>query len=238
MSVTSPGAGELAESVFERVALARERIARAGGDPGRVRIVAVTKGFGPGHVAAALSAGLVDIGENYADELVAKWPAGAGRARWHFLGSIQRNKVGRLAPLVDCWQCVARIEEAESILRRREGSGTGAEGAPVSMLVEVETTGIAGRGGCTPEAARVLVGRLRSIGAGVVGLMTVAPPGDEDRARRSFGLVAALAEELGLAELSMGMSADLEQAVAAGATMVRLGTALFGPRPNRSRLQQ
>lgn len=228
----------LVTEVASRVALVRDRIARAGGDPERVRIVAVTKGFGPGQVAAAVAAGLGELGENYADELVAKAPAAGGLARWHFLGSIQRNKVRRLAPLVGCWQSVARIEEAESILRRHELLGAGAVTPAPCMLVEVETTGIAGRGGCPAEAVPALVARLRALGCAPEGLMTVAAPDDPAGARRSFARVAALARELGLRELSMGMSGDLEQAVAEGATMVRLGTALFGSRPDRRRLQQ
>lgn len=229
----------LVEQIVARAAVARERIAHAGGDPELVRIVAVTKGFGPEQVAAAFAAGLTDLGENYADELLAKWGTVGRAARWHFLGAVQRNKVGRLAPLVDCWQAVARVVEGEAILRHRtevlkEPAGQGL--GPTTLFVEVETTGLAGRGGCTPEKVPDLVAALRDLGCGVAGLMTVAPPGGPKLARATFDQVARLRDELGLRELSMGMSEDLEQAVAAGATMVRLGTALFGPRPQRRRL--
>jgi uncharacterized pyridoxal phosphate-containing UPF0001 family protein len=104
------------------------------------------------------------------------------------------------------------------------------------MLVEVETTGLAGRGGCRPEEVKGVVEGLVERGCQVDGLMTVAAPGDPAGATAAFQLVARLACQLGLAEVSMGMSEDLEQAVAAGATMVRLGTCLFGPRPQRRRL--
>jgi hypothetical protein len=229
----------LGAEVAARAGAARARIERAGGDPERVRIVAVTKGFGPAEVAAAFEAGLRDFGENYADELVAKWGTLGRKARWHYLGAVQRNKVGRLAPYVDCWQSVARVVEGEAIERHRAellrepGSQLT---APASLLVEVDTTGAAGRGGCGPGQVAGVVAGLRELGCRVDGLMTVAPAGDPDAARAAFDLVARLAGELGLGDLSMGMSGDLEQAVAAGATMVRLGTALFGPRPHPRRL--
>jgi pyridoxal phosphate enzyme (YggS family) len=229
----------LVDAIVARTGAARTRIERAGGDPDGVRIVAVTKAFGPAEVAAGFQAGLTEFGENYADELVTKWAAVAGQARWHFLGAIQRNKVSRLAPYVDCWQAVARVVEGEAIERHRTELSTKADGqfdGRASLLVEVETTGVAGRGGCSPDQVPALVAQLRTAGCQVDGLMTVAPPGGAAPARAAFDLVARLAAELGLKELSMGMSEDLEQAVAAGATMVRLGTALFGPRPPRRRL--
>ncbi len=229
----------LAEDIAGRATDVRERIAKAGGDPARVRIVAVTKGFGPDVVAAAFAAGLTEFGENYADELIAKWDTLGRRATWHFLGTVQRNKIPRLAGYVDCWQAVARVVEGEAIKRRRaEAQGESSlDGlGPARMLVEVETTGRLERGGCVPEEVPGVVSALRELGCNVEGLMTVAPQGDADKARAAFEMVAGLRKELGLRELSMGMSDDLEQAVAAGATMVRLGTALFGPRPQRRRL--
>ncbi len=229
----------LAEDIAARATAVRERIERAGGDPEVVRIIAVTKTFGPAEIAAAFEAGLTEFGENYADELVAKWATLGRSARWHFLGAVQRNKIGRLAPYVDCWQSVARVVEGAAIERHRSElpcAPDGRAGPPASLLVEVETTGLAGRGGCPPEQVPNVVAGLRAAGCQVDGLMTVAPPGDSRQARAAFDAVAGLAAELGLGELSMGMSEDLEQAVAAGATMVRLGTALFGPRPQRRRL--
>lgn len=246
--------GALVEAIAARAAAARDRIGGAGGDPWRVRIVAVTKGFGPEVVAAGFAAGLREFGENYADELISKWDTVGHAATWHFLGAVQRNKVGRLARFVDCWQAVGRVVEGEAIMRHQaettpglttdaaggRARGDGARGGdrlgPPSLLVEVDTTGQPGRGGCAPaEVPRVVAG-LREIGCRVEGLMTVAPLGEARLARAAFDQVARLGGELGLAELSMGMSADLEQAVAAGATMVRLGTCLFGPRPQRRRL--
>jgi PLP dependent protein len=188
--------------------------------------VAVTKGFGPEAVVAARAAGLYDIGENYANELVTKAAEvevepPSPPTRWHFLGAIQRNKVARLAPIVGVWQSVSRMEEGERIARFAPGA---------TVLVEVDTTGLSGRNGCPPDAARTLVSGLREEGLEVRGLMTVAAPGP-DAARSAFETVRALADELDLEERSMGMTDDLDAAVRAGTTMVRIGRALFGDRP-------
>ncbi len=225
---TSPpscGSGEVARNL----GIVRERIAGAGGDAARVRVVAVTKGFGLDAVHAAVDAGLVDVGENYASELVGKaeaWGEGAMTGpNWHFLGAVQRNKVPSLAPFVRVWQSVARDAEGARIARFSPKA---------SVMVEVEATGLAGRNGCPPSAVPDLVTRLRGLGLDVTGLMTVAAPG-RDAAVATFGLVARLADDLGLPERSMGMSDDLEVAVSAGSTMVRVGRALFGERPRRGR---
>lgn len=217
------------EAVVARLSAVRRRIESAGGDLAAVRVVAVTKGFGPEAVAAATEAGLSDVGENYAQELVAKAaavrpsPTERTPLRWHFLGTVQRNKVRSLAPLVDCWQGVARVVEGEEIARRRPGA---------EVLVEVDVSGAAGRNGCPPVLVADLVRSLAGLGLGVRGLMTVAPL-DPEAARRGFRTVRELADRLGLPERSMGMSEDLEAAVAEGSTMVRVGRALFGNRPSR-----
>ena len=203
------------------------------------RIVAVTKGFGPEQVAAGLAVGIAEFGENYAEELLAKWPATGGAVTWHFLGAVQRNKVGRLARFVDCWQGVARVVEGEAIVRHRSAAGRGGRrgaGTRRRSLWRWTRPGLRA-GAAAPRRRRpAIVERLSERGCSVDGLMTVAPPGDQARAREAFDQVARLGAQLGLGELSMGMSDDLEQAVAAGATMVRLGTALFGTRPRRRRL--
>ena len=206
--------------VAERLAIVRRRISEAGGDPGAVRVIAVTKGFGPDAVAAARAAGLTDMGENYASELRAKAPGPAGTS-WHFLGTVQRNKVRELAPLVDVWQGVARLAEGERIAHYAPGA---------RVLVQVDSSGQLGRNGCRPGEVATLTGALSTLALRVEGLMTVAPRGELEAAS-AFRLVATLADDLGLPERSMGMSDDLEAAVAAGATMVRVGRALFGDRP-------
>ncbi len=203
-----------------------ERIARAGGDPEQLRVIAVTKGFGPEAVEAARAAGLTDVGENYATELLAKAPGPPG-TRWHFLGTIQRNKVRALAPLVDMWQGVARLAEGERIARYAPGA---------RVLIQVDTSdGLPGRNGCPPQDVMALATSLSTLDLHLEGLMTVAPPGDAASASASaFQSVGRLADALGLKERSMGMSADLEAAVAAGSTMVRIGRALFGERPPKA----
>jgi uncharacterized pyridoxal phosphate-containing UPF0001 family protein len=222
---TSPPSSA-SDEVAQRLRAVRARIEEAGGDVSRVRIVGVTKGFGPYAVRAARTAGLVDIGENYANELVAKAAdveadASPAMLSWHFLGAIQRNKVARLAPIVGLWQSVARAEEGARIARFAPGA---------TVLVEVETTGMSGRNGCPPDEVRALVPRLRDTGLEVRGLMTVAGP-DPGAAQSAFETVRRLADELGLEERSMGMSDDLDVAVREGTTMLRIGRALFGERP-------
>jgi hypothetical protein len=233
-----PSEGTSRADVPAALAVARRRIEAAGGDPDAVRIVAVTKGFGPDAVLGALAAGLRDVGENYAQELLTKAAAlaettlgtdalgarGHGGVRWHFLGAVQRNKVRALAPLLFCWQGVARAVEGEAIARHCPGA---------SVLVEVELTGDSSRNGCPPDEVPGLVAALRSCDLDVRGLMTVAPAGGGDDARQAFRACRDLADRLDLPERSMGMSDDLELAVAEGTTMVRLGRALFGDRPPR-----
>jgi uncharacterized pyridoxal phosphate-containing UPF0001 family protein len=204
--------------VAVRAAEVRDRIDAASSDPSSVRVVAVTKGFGPDAVRAAVAAGFADVGENYADELVAKAadtdPLPTPVA-WHFLGAVQRNKVARLAPVVTWWQGLARLEEGRAIARRRPGA---------TVLVQVDVAGLPGRGGCAPDAVADLA---------VAGLMAVGPPGPPESARPGFTLVSRLADSLDLGVRSMGMSDDFEVALAEGSTMVRLGRTLFGERPAR-----
>lgn len=206
-------------AALERV---RERIVDAGGDPSAVRVVAVTKGFGPEAVHAAVAAGVYDLGESYADELVAKAAALGPAGRWHFVGRLQSNKVKAMASLVDLWQSVDR----PSIVRQL---GQRAPGARV--LVQVNASGEPTKGGCRPADAPGLVAAAGDAGLDVRGLMAVGPSAGPEAARTGFRLLRWLADRLDLAERSMGMSGDLEVAVQEGSTMVRVGQALFGPRP-------
>ncbi|MBV8464251.1 MAG: alanine racemase, partial [Acidimicrobiales bacterium] len=157
-------------------------------------------------------------------ELLAK----AGRssehagARWHFLGAVQRNKVARLAPVVDCWQSVCRVEEGAAIARHRPGA---------RVLVQVDLAGLPGRRGVGATEVPALVDVLGREGVEVKGLMAVGVPGPPEASRSGFRRVVGLADELGLEVRSLGMSDDLEVAVEEGSTMVRVGRALFGDRP-------
>jgi hypothetical protein len=218
--------------VARRVEDIRRRIGESGRDPATVRLVAVTKGFDSTAVTAALAAGVQDIGENYAAELIAKAASlrdavGAGPVpRWHFLGAVQRRKIRDLAPHVGCWQTIARAVEGEEIARRAPGAG---------VFVEVEVSGRPGRNGCPPADVPGLVRTLRGLDLDVRGLMVVAPPGTAHVARTAFRTTAGLAGDLGLDELSMGMTQDFEVALEEGSTMVRVGRALFGSRPEAGR---
>jgi uncharacterized pyridoxal phosphate-containing UPF0001 family protein len=196
----------------------------------------VTKRFGPEAVRAAVSNGIGDIGENYAVELIDKAAAVAGgedacpaQPRWHYLGAIQRRKVRDLAPVVAVWQGLSRAVEAEAIAKHAPGA---------TVLVEVDTTGIEGRSGVPAAGVPDLVTLARDHGLDVAGLMTIGPPGGGEAALAAFRDVAALADDLSLPVRSMGMTGDIEQAVLAGTTMIRVGEALFGPRTPYPHLAQ
>jgi PLP dependent protein len=213
------------EVVARRVELLRKRIEAAGRDPSTVRIVAVTKGYSPPAVTSAMAAGVIDIGENYATPLLAKAGCFEGRAQtglapcWHYLGAIQRRRVKDLAGVVGVWQTVGRVVEGEAIARRAPGA---------KVFVQVECTGIPGRNGCAPSRVPGLARSLVDLGLDVSGIMTIAPPGPAAGAREVFLTVARLSKDLGLREVSMGMSDDLEVALETGTTMIRIGRALFG----------
>ena len=227
-------------TLADHIAAVRERIAVGAADPGAVRLVAVTKGCGIDVVRAALAAGLVDLGESYVQELVVKASAlehesdggtrgAAGVAtapvpRWHAIGRLQRNKVRKAAPHVALWHSVDRLSLGAEIARWAPGA---------AVLVQVNTSGEEAKGGCTPARAAGLVDGLVDLGLDVQGLMAIAPAGPPDDARPAFHAARVLRDQLGLSELSMGMTGDLEVALSEGATLVRVGSGLFGPRPRR-----
>jgi pyridoxal phosphate enzyme (YggS family) len=177
-------------------------------------------------VLAAMRAGADGCGENYAQEMLAKVgqlsEAGAGvQPPWHFVGRLQRNKVRQLAAHVAVWQSVDRVELGGEIARRAPGA---------RVLVQCNISGESNKGGCAPEAVPGLVADLQAQGLDVAGVMGVAAAGDRSRIRREFEQLVAMADDLGLPERSIGMSGDYRDAVESGATMVRLGTVLFGSR--------
>jgi hypothetical protein len=217
----------VSDSIAVGLASVRERIAaaaaRAGRDPAAVRLVGATKTVPAERIADALDAGLTDVGENRAQELLAKAPVLATRAdppTWHFVGRLQRNKVGGLTPWVSCWQSVDRLALAEVVARRAPGA---------HVLIEVNLGDEPTKGGCPPAETGPLADAGRGLGLRVDGLMTVAPQAGDRRGW--FAALRELGATLGLAELSMGMSDDYEVAVEEGATMVRVGRAIFGARP-------
>lgn len=197
----------------------RARIERAGGVD--VEIVAVTKTFGPEAIEAALAAGCRAIGENYAQELLAKRDAAAA-AEVHFIGQLQSNKVRQLADVVDVWETVDRAKLANEIAKRAPGA---------RILIQVDTTDEPGKGGVPLADLDALVDHVRGLDLELAGLMTVGPTeGGPAAAAPGFRQVRTAVDRLGLAVCSMGMTGDLEVAVAEGSTQVRVGTALFGQR--------
>jgi pyridoxal phosphate enzyme (YggS family) len=220
----------------ERLAHVRTEIARrqqAGGWSHPVTLVAVTKGFGLDAVEAALAAGLTELGENRVQEALEKvdTPAGA-RATWHLIGHLQRNKAkhvpGRFA-LVHSVDSAGLATELERRVAERGGTQR--------VLVQVNVAGEAQKSGCAPGEAPALARAVAALAhVKLEGLMTVAPLTDDEAVqRRTFRALRvlrdALQEEgLWLPALSMGMSSDYGAAVEEGATMLRLGTVLFGPR--------
>jgi pyridoxal phosphate enzyme (YggS family) len=223
-----PGLEERLATVEARI---REHQAR-GGFTHPVRIVAVTKTHGPEAVRAALRAGLADVGENRVQEALAKQDALAGvPVRWHLIGTLQRNKARLAAGRFGLIQSVDRVELAEELARRVP------QGARQAVLVEVNCSGEPQKGGVEPGGLEALLDRIRSLpGLELRGLMTLAALTDDERLQRTaFGLLRTLRDryrhdESDLPELSMGMSGDYGTAVEEGATMVRLGTLLFGER--------
>jgi PLP dependent protein len=195
---------------------------RAGRAPDEVTLVGASKTVAAPRIAEVLAAGVTEIGENRAQELLAKAPALSREPTsptWHFVGQLQRNKVGALASWVSCWQSVDREVLGAAIARRAPGA---------RVLVEVNIGREPQKGGCDPDGAGALVEALRGVGLRVDGLMTV-PPQDGDP-RRWFAELRELAAGLEMTELSMGMTDDFEIAIEEGATIVRLGRALFGER--------
>lgn len=221
------------EALPERLEQVRADIARRAGHP--VTIVAVTKGFGPDAVRAAHAAGLADVGENKVQEAVEKQQElGAGSRelgiRWHLIGHLQRNKAKLVPGRFAMVQSVDSLELATELNKRAT--------EPLPVLVQVNVAGEAQKSGCTVAEAPALARQIAALGQlRLEGLMTLAPfTDDEDVQRRTFRGLRVLRdtikeeEGLWLPTLSMGMSGDYATAVAEGATVIRLGTVLFGPR--------
>jgi PLP dependent protein len=218
-----------------RLAAVRETVAQRQAHAGwahQVRIVAVTKTYGPEAVRAALMAGLEDVGENRVQEALQKQDALHGvAAQWHLVGTLQRNKARYAAGRFALIHSVDRIDLALELDRRVP------MGARQLVLVQVNCSQESQKGGVMPDALPGLLDELRALERlEVQGLMTMsALTEDTDEQRRAFRLLRELrdaAERAGhsLPELSMGMSGDYPTAVEEGATMIRLGTVLFGER--------
>jgi PLP dependent protein len=226
--------------IAARLDQVRARIRRAaeacGRDPASVRLVAVAKTFPAADVRRAAAAGATDVGENYIQEARAKHAALSGLGlTWHFIGHLQSNKAGQavgmfdLIHTVDSARLAAEIDRAAAKMGKLQG-----------VLVQVNVAGEATKSGVAPAEAAPLVRELSAMGAiRVRGLMTMPPFFDEpERVRPFFAELRRTAERIralglpnvGMDELSMGMTGDFEAAIAEGATLVRVGTAVFGGR--------
>jgi hypothetical protein len=218
-------------SLAERLAEVRARVAaacaRAGRSPDSVTLVAVSKLKPAALIREAYEAGQRDFGENYAQELRDKAAELAGLAglRWHAIGPLQTNKVKYVAKVAHAFHALDRLEVARELSKRR------AE-APIPCYAEVNVGGEASKSGLAPEALGAFLEEVRTLpGLKLEGLMALPPPTeDEAQARAWFGQLRELARAHGLSGLSMGTTHDFELAIEEGATLVRVGTALFGER--------
>jgi len=220
-------------TVAERLQAVRLRIAdacaRAGRSPDEVTLVAVTKGFPPEAVREAAAAGVRHFGENRIQEAQAKLPALGDlspKPTWHMVGHLQTNKVKTALNLFDIIQSVDSFHLAEAINRRAPQPDR------VPVLLEVNVAAEPAKYGFSPDELPSQAEAIRRLpGLDVRGLMTVAPMTDDrERLRPIFRRLRQLAQSLQLPELSMGMTDDFETAVEEGATIVRVGRAIFGER--------
>ncbi|MGO1317260.1 MAG: YggS family pyridoxal phosphate-dependent enzyme [Cellulomonadaceae bacterium] len=229
----------MSTSTADRIAAARERIARAsdavGRDPGDVRLLLATKTMPADVVLEAVRAGADLIGENRVQELAAKGPALdtlAERPQVHLIGHLQSNKVNAALRWADCLETIDTLALAERVARRCH-----AESRVLDVMVQVNTSDEPTKSGVPPEQAAELADAVAEIeGLRLRGFMTIGANSDDEReVRASYARLRAVRDEVAgrvpsARELSMGMSRDFPWAVAEGATIVRLGTAVFGPR--------
>lgn len=217
--------------IAANAAVVRARIAgaceRAGRDPARVTLVAVTKTHDAAVAVEAFTAGLRDFGENRVQEAlpkIAALSASGMRPCWHLIGHLQTNKVPAAIEAFDILHGIDSERLAEAISRRATRL--------VTVLLEVNVAGEQAKHGVAPVDATAIAARIgRMPNLRLVGLMTVAPQADDpEDVRPVFRQLRELRDAIGLPELSMGMTDDFEVAVEEGATMVRIGRALFGPR--------
>jgi len=233
---------EIAHNINQIRQRIRSAAERAGRQPEDVTLVAVSKAHPVALIREAIAAGQRDFGENRVQEAVAKYKELGTQVRWHFVGRLQRNKVKHLVGWVDLIHSLDRPELAAEI-----GNRMASTGATQEVLAEVNVSGDRGRGGVMPEGLVPLLESAASVpGVRVTGLMAMAPiVGSPEDARPYFRRVARLRDEavmefpeLGIKHLSMGMSQDYEVAIEEGATLVRVGEAIFGHRPGRVRAEE
>ena len=213
------------EAILDKVAAAADR---SGRDPSEIVVVAVGKTFPPETLMKAYEAGHRDFGENRAQELAVKVPALPSDIRWHFIGPLQRNKVRIVRPAATLLHSMDRQALGEAWLK--------GPGSPPPVLVEINIGEEPQKAGIEPDRAAALIGVLTDLGLDVQGLMTIPPQLDHpDQTRRYFESMRKLRDHLArdhpaVRELSMGMTDDFEVAIEEGATLVRIGRAIFGAR--------
>lgn len=220
-------------AIPQRLAEVRARIAtacaRAGRDVSSVALVAVSKTHDDAAVRAAYDAGQRLFGENYVQELAGKARAleGLEGLRWHFIGHLQRNKVKDVVGVASCVETVDSVRLVEALAAR-----AAARGLVLDVMVQVDVAGEAQKAGCAPDELDAIVEAVtRAPALRLAGLMTIPPLGEAPEASRPhFRALRELGVARGITSLSMGMSADLEVAIEEGATLVRVGTAIFGTR--------
>ncbi|MBM4165731.1 MAG: YggS family pyridoxal phosphate-dependent enzyme [Ignavibacteria bacterium] len=225
------------QSIAENVRSVKENIAsickRTGRNPNEITIVAVTKTFPKEIILEVLQTNLFDIGENFVQELrEKKEQIHDERIRWHFIGHLQRNKVKYIAPWISVIHSVDSVELAVEINKRAEQSSR-----TIEVFLEVHTTNEDTKHGIKPEETILIAKEMQKFSnIHLNGLMTMGPLSDNaEDARPSFKMLRKLKTDLyyngiDAPQLSMGMSGDYEIAIEEGATMIRLGTALFGER--------
>ena len=217
------------DTLEQRLAEVRRRIARAAErahrDPAQILLLAVTKVFPAQVIRDAYALGLREFGENYVQEFEGKLPqlGGLAGARFHLIGHLQSNKSARAAEIFHC------IETLDSPKLARRLSEIG---RPLDILLEVKLSPEQAKTGAAPEQLPDLIAAVRACAnLRLLGLMTMPPWSDNaEQSRPYFRRLRELSEQHGLPQLSMGMSHDLEAAIEEGATIVRVGTALFGKR--------
>ena len=218
---------ERLDRVEERI---QSAVKRAGRQRSDVTLIAVTKKFPAEVTCQAYELGLRYFGENYVQEFEAKLPALAGltAAEFHLIGHLQSNKAGSAARL---FQAVETVD-SEKLARRLDQTARDQTGRELEVMIEVKLSEEETKAGAAPEALPGLVEAIRACpNLRLTGLMTMPPWSDDpEQTRPYFRRLAALARTCGLAKLSMGMSHDFEAAIEEGATHIRVGTALFGPR--------
>jgi pyridoxal phosphate enzyme (YggS family) len=225
------------DDISARIKVVTERIAQearaSGREPSEIGLVAVSKSQHPDNVRVAFDAGQLVFGENRAQELVAKAPLLPSSARWHFIGHLQKNKIRKILPLAELIHAVDSVELAEDINRIASELGLFPR-----ILLEVNVSGESSKFGFRLDAVRRAAAQLLSLPrVQLEGLMTIAPIVKRpDDARPFFAALRILRDEVAaehgakLPTLSMGMSDDFGAAIREGATLVRIGTAIFGAR--------